>query len=104
MHKAKLLLAIPLVLGIALLSYIENKSLEARHAVSLNDEEPVSSEPGDSLAGIIPELENVFVGTETIDGEVVAKYQEVEVYKDLEGNVLKEVPTPNYNYIRYHEN
>ncbi|MBD8070425.1 hypothetical protein [Bacillus sp. PS06] len=53
---------------------------------------------------LIPTLEDRLVNTELIDGYIVEEYREFEVYTDEEGNVVKTVPTANYNYIRYMNN
>lgn len=56
----------------------------------------------DILNTIIPILEDRFVEREYIDDQVVEKYQEYEIYMDEKGNVIKTVPTSNFNYIRYY--
>ncbi|RFU64917.1 hypothetical protein [Peribacillus glennii] len=107
LKKGKLLMAI--ILGIAIISYIETKDFEVMEKLPANIpigemEEPVNSEAeDDDTTGIIPELEIVLVETEKIDGHIIEKYQEFEVYKSTDGRVVKKVPTTHYNYIRYQE-
>lgn len=47
------------------------------------------------------ELELVHEGTKMVDGAKVEAYREYEIYKDRDGNIMKEVPTENYNYLKY---
>ncbi|PLT35453.1 hypothetical protein [Bacillus sp. V5-8f] len=102
--------SIPLIVilfGIAIISYIETKDHEVMEKLPANIpmsqmEEPVNSEAEeDDTSGIMPEFEKVLVESETIDGEIVEKYQEVEIYKSEDGTVLKRIPTNYYDYIRY---
>lgn len=52
---------------------------------------------------ILPELEYIHEESEDeeVDGYIVETYREYEIYKDQEGNIIKQVPTSNYDYIRY---
>ncbi len=51
---------------------------------------------------IIPaELEYILESKEEVDGYVVETYREHEIYKDATGNVIKSVPTSNYEYLKY---
>jgi hypothetical protein len=36
-----------------------------------------------------------------VDGYIVETYREYEVYKDKDGNIFKQVPTSNFDYIKY---
>ena len=36
-----------------------------------------------------------------IDGVIVETYQEYEIYKDENGQVIKKVPTSHFDYLRY---
>ncbi|WP_226670081.1 hypothetical protein [Metabacillus litoralis] len=47
------------------------------------------------------ELESKFVELREEDGYTVEVYQEFEVYKDKEGNLVESIPTTNYHYLRY---
>jgi hypothetical protein len=46
-------------------------------------------------------LEKEFVSKDVIDGYVVEKYQEFEVYRDSSGKIIRSIPTSNYDYLRY---
>jgi hypothetical protein len=51
----------------------------------------------------IPTLEMQLESKEKINGEIIETYREYEIHYDENGEVLKEIPTSNYNYIRYKE-
>ncbi len=57
----------------------------------------------DSLETIIPEFE--YLHEEALDKEVngytVETYREYEIRRDKAGNVIKQTPTSNYEYIKY---
>ncbi|RBP87877.1 hypothetical protein DFO70_11768 [Cytobacillus firmus] len=57
----------------------------------------------DNLESIIPELEYLHEIDEDkeVDGYIIETYREYEIYKDEEGNVIKQVPTSNFNYLKY---
>ncbi|RSD28633.1 hypothetical protein [Mesobacillus subterraneus] len=57
----------------------------------------------DVLELIVPELEYVHDEDldEEVDGYIVETHQEYEVYRDQNGKIIKQVPTSNFDYIRY---
>lgn len=57
----------------------------------------------DILETIIPELEYLHEEQldRVVDGYIVETYREYEFYRDKAGNIIKQVPTSNYEYIRY---
>lgn len=57
----------------------------------------------DILELIMPELEYLHEKDkdEEVDGYIVETYREYEIYKDQDGNIIKQVPTSNFNYIKY---
>lgn len=62
----------------------------------------VDPETNEELSEVIlPELEYLHEEDEEVDGYIVETYREYEIYKDQEGNIIKQVPTSNYDYIRY---
>jgi hypothetical protein len=64
----------------------------------------VDSETNEELSEVIlPELEYMHEESEDeeVDGYIVETYREYEIYKDQEGNIIKQVPTSNFDYIRY---
>ncbi|WP_075034907.1 hypothetical protein [Halobacillus dabanensis] len=68
-------------------------------SVDTDDTETSSSE-GNSPSTTW-ELGMILEGTKIVDGTKVETYREYEVYKDENGNIVKRVPTSNYNYLRY---
>lgn len=52
---------------------------------------------------ILPELEYIHEKEEDeeVDGYIVETYREYEIYKDKYGNIIKQVPTSNFDYIKY---
>lgn len=59
--------------------------------------QPVEVEPSSD----IPVLEEKLEKTEKVDGYIVETYQEYEVYKDKDGNVLKSEPTGKIDTLQY---
>ncbi|MFE8701527.1 hypothetical protein ACFYKX_13060 [Cytobacillus sp. FJAT-54145] len=57
----------------------------------------------ENLDSIILELEYLHEEDQDkeVDGFIVETYREYEIYKDKEGNILKQVPTSNFNYLKY---
>ncbi|MEH7443703.1 hypothetical protein V7201_15430 [Bacillus sp. JJ1122] len=52
---------------------------------------------------ILPEFEYIHQKDEDqeVDGYIVETYREYEIYKDQFGNIIKQVPTSNFDYIKY---
>ncbi|MBB6446969.1 hypothetical protein [Bacillus benzoevorans] len=48
-------------------------------------------------------LEMVFESKSKKDGYIVETYREYQFYRDENGQVIKKVPTSNYNYLRYYD-
>jgi hypothetical protein len=55
------------------------------------------------LETIVPELEYIHEEDkdEEVDGYIVETYREYEIYRDQDGNIVKQIPTSNYDFIRY---
>ena len=96
-----LLVAIIVVIG-----YFDSpKFAEKEQAIStfpVPEEETTSATAAEEeeIKGI-PEPESRLVDMYLEDGYSVEVYQEYEVYKDEQGNVIERVATENYNYLRY---
>lgn len=69
----------------------------------MSSDEEVTAEPDekDSIEGLIPELEMQFEDTEIVNGNKVEIYREYEVYRNEDNEVIKKVPTDNYEYLEY---
>ncbi|MCC3358590.1 hypothetical protein [Bacillus sp. REN16] len=77
-----------------------------KNAISVSDmssDEEVTANPEEknSVKGMIPELEMQFVDTEVVNGNKVEIYREYEVYRNEANEVIKKVPTDNYEYLEY---
>ncbi|MBT2728203.1 hypothetical protein J7E63_14780 [Bacillus sp. ISL-75] len=59
--------------------------------------QPVEVEPSSD----VPVLEEKLEKIEKVDGYIVETYQEYEVYKDKDGNVLKSEPTGKIDTLQY---
>lgn len=58
-----------------------------------------------SMSTIVPadnsETEDKLVIATKVGGYLVETYREYDVYKDAEGNIIKEVPTSHYDELKY---
>ncbi|SEA98350.1 hypothetical protein SAMN05421743_1123 [Thalassobacillus cyri] len=87
-------------------SFLESPTMNTRggtFAPSENAEETseVSGQSQENEATAYTSLESVLVESKELDGYLVEAYQEIEIYKDKQGNIVKRVPTYNYDYIKY---
>ncbi|MBT2663177.1 hypothetical protein [Bacillus sp. ISL-45] len=57
----------------------------------------------DILETILPEFEYLHIESldKEVDGYIVETYREYEIHRDQEGKILKQIPTSNYEYVRY---
>ena len=61
-------------------------------------------EPNEEILDVIlPEFEYVHEKDKDkeVDGYIVETYREYEVHRDQNGNIIKQMPTSNYEYVRY---
>ncbi|GEN52215.1 hypothetical protein [Halobacillus faecis] len=96
-----------LLLGVfAWIGYMESPPMktedhfQAPVSTEENETEAVVTKDAED-AGTTMELEMKHEGTKIVDGSRVEAYREYEIYKDRDGNILEEVPTEYYNYIKY---
>ncbi|WP_040208972.1 hypothetical protein [Neobacillus jeddahensis] len=59
--------------------------------------EPASLEPSTD----VPVLEEKLEKSERVDGYIVETYEEYEIYKDIDGNVIKSEPTGKTDTLKY---
>ncbi|MFS0823985.1 hypothetical protein [Bacillus sp. 1P02SD] len=103
----KFLAAIGIVFIIFVTGVIEADDVfEYKNAISVSglssDEEvTANSDEKNGIEGLIPELEMQFVKTEIVNGNKVEIYREYEVYRNEANEVIKKVPTDNYEYLEY---
>lgn len=77
----------------------KNSSLE-----TLETGASINQETSDEiLEMILPEFEYVHEKDQDkeVDGYIVETYREYEVHRDEDGEIIKQVPTSNFEYIRY---
>ncbi|MED4351935.1 hypothetical protein P9265_06235 [Schinkia azotoformans] len=92
--KNKILLMMIIIGSIALVTYFDESSgQKIQNFYKSNDNE--------NKVQLIPYLEYRFQKRKEIDGYFVETYREYEVFEDAQGNIVKTVPTSNYDYIRY---
>lgn len=72
--------------------YSDIESLETNARVGTTD---------DILETIIPEFEYLHEKDKVVDGYIVETHREYELHRDEDGNIIKQVPTSNFEYIRY---
>ena len=66
-----------------------------------NDDTNEKSLETEEIAALNFSLEMVLESKSEVDDDIVETYQEYEIYKDENGQVIKKVPTSNYEYLRY---
>ncbi|WHX42567.1 hypothetical protein QNH36_10735 [Mesobacillus sp. AQ2] len=76
----------------------KNSDVETNATVQ---EDPETS--NNILETIIPEFEYLHEEAldKEVDGYIVETYREYEIHRDQAGNIIKQIPTSNYEYIRY---
>lgn len=69
---------------------------------SLETEASVQND-NDLLETILPEFEYLHIESldKEVDGYIVETYREYEIHRDQDGKILKQIPTSNYEYVRY---
>jgi hypothetical protein len=94
-------------------SYLETSSLDSldsKETLIIGDNSNSDSETANApfkekndapKKNWILQLDQRMVKQERVDGYLVETYREYEMYKDRKGNVKDEIPTSNYDYIRY---
>jgi hypothetical protein len=69
---------------------------------SYTSDEPAFAQPmSKAVSTETPDTKEKLVKKERVNGYIVETYREYEVYKDAEGNVTKEVPTSQYDELKY---
>ncbi|MEH7383508.1 hypothetical protein V7138_23825 [Bacillus sp. JJ1533] len=102
----KFLAAIGILFIIFVTGIIEADDVfEYKNAISvsgMSSNEEVTANPDEKMIeGLVPELEMQFVDTEMVNGNKVDIYREYEVYRNEANEVVKKVPTDNYEYLEY---
>ncbi|WP_378933984.1 hypothetical protein [Metabacillus herbersteinensis] len=103
-------IAVFLVIFIGILAFLESPQMLEKEDISASfpvvaseTDTPVSDETEEEkvISSHIPILESRLVDRTEVDGYIVETFQEYEVYKNENGEVLESVATENFDYIRY---
>ncbi|WLR46392.1 hypothetical protein LC065_12465 [Halobacillus litoralis] len=96
-----------LLLGVfAWVGYMESPQMKPENhfqapvGTEENETEAVATKDTEVI-GTTMELELKHEGTKVVGGSRVEAYREYEMYMDHDGNIIEEVPTEYYNYIKY---
>ncbi|MBM7661361.1 hypothetical protein JOC85_002164 [Bacillus mesophilus] len=95
----KNVLVIVTILGIV--AFLDTPFSMSGHRVDFDTLVPAMAEVEEEDLSLVPTLEMQLIKKEVIDGHVIETYQEIEVTKDENGDVISSVPTSKYEYLRY---
>ena len=84
-------------------SSISQKNTEIEYLETEASVQNDSETNDDIVEFILPELEYLYEKDQDkeVDGYIVETYREYEIYKDKDVNILNQVPTSNFNYLKY---
>lgn len=105
--KVKFFPILFLLFIIGVVAYMESEIFfEKQNKISMipvNSNESEVPTSGNATEDITVEVvfEYMLVDSEVIDGYILETYREFEIHKDRGGNVIKSVPTSNFDYLRY---
>jgi hypothetical protein len=99
MKKNLMMIGVLVIVGIA--SLLESPYFIDQHKGEFYSIPASANVEEEEEADYVMSLEKELVGKDIIDGYVVEEYQEFEVYRDQEGQIVKSVPTSNFDYLRY---
>lgn len=96
--SALLLLCMYLVYNTPQISQ-KNSDIESLESGTIIDQE-TNDEISET---ILPEFEYLHENDKDkeVDGYIIETYREYEVYRSADGKIIKQVPTSNFEYIRY---
>jgi hypothetical protein len=98
--KSLMMMGVLVIVGIV--AFLEAPMSIDQHTADFYDSVPAMAsveEEGEVIE--VMSLEKEMVSKDIVDGYVVEKYQEFEVYRDSSGEILRSIPTSNYDYLRY---
>lgn len=91
-----------LLVMLGLAAYLDSPYSFLNKNYAYTTDQPVMAQPVEvEQSSDVPELEEKLVNTKRVDGYIVETYEEFEVYKDKDGNVIKSEPTGKTDSIRY---
>ena len=99
----KRLAAIIVIVLLAFIAYVETPTAKINEDYVYFYGETTESETASTSSEVYgaPELEYKLEDTTVEDGVVLETYREYEIYKNRAGEVVKNVPTSNREYLRY---
>ena len=88
------------ILGFA--AYLDSPYSFLNKDYAYSADQPVMAQPVDvEVSEDIPVLEEKLEKREKVDGYILETYEEYEVYKDKDGNVVKSEPTGKTDTLKY---
>lgn len=91
-----------LLVMLGLAAYLDSPYSIMNKNYAYTADQPVMAEPVEiDQPSDIPELVEKLEKREKIDGYIVEIYQEYEVYRDKDGNIIEEIPTSKTETLRY---
>jgi hypothetical protein len=100
--KTKPMTLFLLMLILGFVAYLDSPFSFLNINYSYTAEQAATAQPmSKSVSSDTPDTEEKLVKKEKQNGYIVETYREYEVYKDGEGNVTKEVPTSEYDELKY---
>jgi hypothetical protein len=100
--KTKPISLLFLILIIGFAAYLDSPYSFLNKNYSYSADQPAAAQPMSKMIPTdTPDTEEKLVHKEKVNGYIVETYREYEVYKDAEGNVKKEVPTSQYDELKY---
>jgi hypothetical protein len=100
--KTKLVTFILMMLILGFVAYLDSPYSFLNINYSYTAEQPATAQQmSKSVSNDTSDTEEKLVRKEKQNGYIVETYREYEVFKDAEGNVTKEVPTSQYDELKY---
>ena len=91
-----------LLVTLGFAAYLDSPYSFINKDVTYSADQPVMAQPVEvEPSSDIPVLEEKLEKIEKVDGYIVETYQEYEVYKDKDGNVIKSEPTGKIDTLQY---
>jgi hypothetical protein len=78
----------------------ENEILLIPNDLGMSFEEDLNQNTKDILP-IMAEFRYILEEKEQVDGYTIETYREYEIYTDETGTIIKQVPTSNFEYLKY---
>ncbi|WP_042355830.1 hypothetical protein [Bacillus rubiinfantis] len=102
MKSTTFISVIGLLVTIGLTAYLDSPYSLLHKSYSYHADQPVIAQPASiEPSQQEPELIEKLTKTEKDGNYIIETYQEYEVHKDQEGNVLEEIPTSKTETLRY---